>query len=223
MIGNLISDIASQTGIAGGVYGVAQLSATATGTFFSDKSRYPYFSRVSASTIDQTYAIKDVLLYYSDFGIGWTDVALICTSEEYGIDTSMNFIEIARDNDITIHTFQQFLIDQTNLFVELHEIKDSGARVIIAFVFLGYDNLIKSADEFGLVGENYVWFVSHTVVGNLDFNETTLQLSQGVIGSFQYIPDSVQFMIHFWNVGNHWIQLKIQVQVLVLFQPLLKC
>ena len=140
VIGNPLSEISSQTGIVGAVYGMAQLSSSATATGLSDTLKYPYFSRVCSSTDDQTFAIADIILYYSDFGIGWTDVALICTSEEYGINTSMNFIEVARDNDITISTFQQYITGVSDLHVEIQEIKDSGARVIVSFS-LDYYNL----------------------------------------------------------------------------------
>ena len=130
VIGNLVDDIAVQSGIVGGVYGVAQLSATASATFLTDKLTYPYFTTLATPSIDQVNAISDVILYYSEMGIGWTDVALICTTEEHGIDTSNNFIDVTNQNDITIRTFQQFLVGQTDLHVEMQEIKDSEARVI---------------------------------------------------------------------------------------------
>mmetsp|Transcript_1944 Transcript_1944/g.3087 ORF Transcript_1944/g.3087 Transcript_1944/m.3087 type:complete len:172 (+) Transcript_1944:3-518(+) len=83
VIGNLLTDTTAQSGIVGGVYGVTQLSATVSGTFLSDKLKYPYFTSLASPTIEQTLAITDVILYYSQFGIGWKDVALICTSEEW--------------------------------------------------------------------------------------------------------------------------------------------
>ena len=196
VLGNPLSEVTTYTGIVGGVYGVAQISYAASSTLLSDKSKYPYFSRLTASTEFQSLAIRDSIDYYSQFGLGWKKVGVIATSEEYGISVAKTFIDNAHDKDIEIATFEQFLLEQEDLSVEMGEFQKSGARVFFAAVLRQWEELIVAADSFGLVGENYVWFGPHVIVDD-PFDGDVARLSNGVIGTFQYFPEEDQDYIDF--------------------------
>jgi len=187
--GNPRSSTSIASGIAGTVYGVAQLSSTASTTALSDNSIYPFYSRISASILDQVRALRDSILYFSQFGLGWTDVAIISTTDAYGLNLAESFIEASEDQ-INVRTFQQILFGQ-DISVEIREVKQGGARVILGLVFFTeWSNLIVTADQNGLVGENYVWYTSHNIVDIPPRNETARKLTKGVIGAFQFIPHS---------------------------------
>ena len=192
VIGNPLSEISVLTGVVGNVLGVAQLSGSATSSRLSDKRVYPYYSRISSPSFSQTFAFRDLLLYYEEVqGLGWTDVAIISTTDEYGVNLATNFIETAED-DIDILTYQQFLPGASNINVELEEVKNSGARVILAFLFTGWETLVVEADKKGLVGEQYVWIVPDTIVGipfTNDSNSDAAKLSRGLIGDFIFVPE----------------------------------
>ena len=189
VVGHEFSFLAILTGIVGDVYDVAQLSSTATSSSLSDKQKYPYFSRLSPPSFGQVSLIIDTLLYFTNIrGRGWDSIGLISTTDEYGVDSAETLIENV-GNEISILTYQQYIPESTEFTVELNEIQKSGARVIVALVLDSYEGLIVEANDFGLVGENYVWFVPDAVVGTMFETEEASLLSNGVLGSFQYLPD----------------------------------
>ena len=190
MIGNPISLTSVANGIAAAVLGVAQLSSSASATALSDNLVYPFFSRMTPSVLNQVNALRDSILYFSQFGLGWTDAAIISTSDAYGISLAISFIENSEDV-INILTFQQILIGQEDISVEINEVKRGGARVILGLVlFTEWDIVITTADQNGLVGDHYVWYCSHSIVDSPPGNETVRELTRGTMGAFQFIPNS---------------------------------
>ena len=190
VVGNQLSSISELTGIAGNVYGIAQLSGVATSPFLSDKNKYPYYSRISASSTDQVSAIIATLKYYSSSGLGWEKVSIISTAEAYGINLSSAFIDEAAEEGITVASYEQFIIGTTDIDVELQEIQKSGARVILALIFTQWEFLITKANEYGLVGESYVWIVPNAIVGIIEEVQNVKELTRGVLGSQVYVPQN---------------------------------
>ena len=191
--GNPISTISVQTGIAAAVYDVAQLSSIANTAELSNKRKYPYYSRISLSTAPQILAIESAILHYAQNGPGWTNIAIISSTQEYGLSLAFPFIEhIKQHNKIVIETFQQILPLQADLSIEMREIKNSGARVIVSFTLDDWPNLIVHANDFGLVDEHHVWFTSDTVVGlgRLLEDENVRNLTRGAVGTFPFYPES---------------------------------
>eukprot|EP00339_Tiarina_fusa_P027599 CAMPEP_0117029484 /NCGR_PEP_ID=MMETSP0472-20121206/21346_1 /TAXON_ID=693140 ORGANISM="Tiarina fusus, Strain LIS" /NCGR_SAMPLE_ID=MMETSP0472 /ASSEMBLY_ACC=CAM_ASM_000603 /LENGTH=330 /DNA_ID=CAMNT_0004737263 /DNA_START=259 /DNA_END=1248 /DNA_ORIENTATION=+ len=158
-VGFSAANAATPGGTVGKVYDIAQLSAFAPSSLFSNKRVFPYFSRLAATTVSQIRTIHDYLLFASEnYGIGWTDVAVAAEVEDLNLDLATTFIDIAPSSIRTL-AYRTFLLGETNYETDLQEIKNSGARVIIAFVNNNFPTFHASANEFGLVGENYVWFV----------------------------------------------------------------
>lgn len=193
ILGNEKSAVAEFTGVVGKVYDIAQLSATAIGSSLSDISKYPFFSRVTASGDYHMFAMQDCISYYSSIGgAGWDGIAIITHTDGYGISLAETFT--TTNTLFEILSYQQFLLGSFSFDIEFGEIKNSGARVILAFLYsTTWDEFIVTANDFGLVGDNYVWFASASLVGSPVFSqhpENVLQLSRGVIGIFDYIPHS---------------------------------
>ena len=196
--GNPLSDVVAVTGQAATVYGVAQLSGTANTAVLSDKSLYPFFSRsyvpsqlLAGSTVDT------ILSFFERQGLGWDEIALLSTTEGYGIALAAAFLDFVDDEpDLQVITYQQFLNDAIDVSVEVGEIERSGARVIVAYLFAGVQTVIREADERGIIGEGYVWFTGPTIAGfastytNPDTGEVDeyiVEKLQGFLGSLVYL------------------------------------
>ena len=149
---------------------------------------------------DFAIATKESLLYYSQFEGGWTTVALFTKSDEFSVDSTENFIDVCEGtNEISIVAFQTFLPGATQFDIQLNEIKKSKARVILTFLSSEYALVLQEADKFGLVGDNYVWYVPSTavaipMVGN--------ELARGTIGSNIFIPYDTQEYFQFVDIWN---------------------
>uniref|UniRef100_A0A7S4IMH9 G-protein coupled receptors family 3 profile domain-containing protein n=1 Tax=Vannella robusta TaxID=1487602 RepID=A0A7S4IMH9_9EUKA len=198
VIGNYFVDNIKYTGSVGKVFDIAQLSASVSSPILSNDREYPYFSRLAPPATGQSKVIRETILNFASIQgpRGWDRCAIISTTDPYGVGLSEDFIEVMNEQDeIEIATYQQFIylgeIDGTkaDVQVELREIQDSKARIIVALIVGGYEDLIIDANEFGLVGDSFVWFVGDSISGNFLYNEEAIALSRGLLGTFQYIPE----------------------------------
>ena len=197
------------TGIVGAVYDVAQLSASAISSALSDKKKYPYYARTTNPSDGMMMAIRDTILHYSDIGgIGWSDIGIITHTDGYGTELAEAIIRFTESTIINVISYQQFLFQSFEFDIELTEISKSGARVLLGFVYsTTWESLVVAADSHGLVGENYVWFVSPSLVGSpvfINMNDDIARLSQGIVGVFDYIPFSGKVYDEFYE---KWISL----------------
>ena len=198
LIGFPVSSISEPVGQAGGVYNVAQLSSTTGSLKVSNNFNFPYFTRLSPSTENFATPIYETLKFYINTqGPIWSDVAIIASSDEFGISLSEAFVELGKD-DINVVLFRQFLQTSVtgtpNYEIELEEIKNSGVRIIMAFIVEPWSDFIITADKLGLVDEHHVWFTSDYTVGEKPFTEKAANLSRGLIAPFRYIPITDQLI-----------------------------
>ena len=197
------SGVAIETGNVGTVYGIAQATGIAAAQSISDKSRYPYFSRVSSPQIGQIQTLMATLLYFKDITkcSCWTNVGLITSTNLYDFELAQLLINNVMGTSIKIVTYQQFLFqgplsngDSSDYELELRELKDSGARVIFAPIyFRPWSEFIIAANEYGLVNENYVWITASALTGTSNFSflsDEVLELSRGMLGVTDYFPQS---------------------------------
>ena len=182
--------------MAGGVYDVFLLSPTASSTALSDKTLYPYFARSVPPNTEQAEAMVEFILYYHEItGIAqWLNVSVICTADDYGVDGSKQFIALGEVSTPPIFTksFQQFLVGATDVTIEVRELKDSGARVFIAYMGAeGYRTVIKEAKKKEIIGDYYVWICSDGCATDSIFEvpdgdqisaRSVKQLSRGLVG-----------------------------------------
>ena len=194
VLGNPTSLISTQTGVVGTVFNMAQLSFAAVAPLFSNKRVYPHYNRLVPSCTKQAQVLRDLLLYYSKEGPGWTDVAIISTTDPYGTTLSAEFTAITK-GEFVIRTYQQYRVAATNVTFEIAQIKQSSARLIVAFILFGWETVVIEANKQGLINEQHVWITSDTAVGIPFTNNVTseiAQLSRGLLGSFTYIPDNIK-------------------------------
>jgi len=186
VVGFPFSHIAEATGIVATEYGVAQLASMSASSLLSNERIYPYFSRLAASVREQAEAMRDTILYFSNIsGPGWKEVAIMSTVNGFTTNIATNFIDLS-EGKLEISSYQQALLGETDVSVELNEIKRSGARVILCLYFGDWISFIITANDFGLVGESYVWIVPETV-SLIPFPAPSF-LSRGVIGVNVHIP-----------------------------------
>merc|ERR1712137_204236 len=172
------------------VYEVALFSSLATS---SELTASPLFTRLTTPASDQTDAIQDAILHYANIQeFGWTDVAILSTTDQYGVSLSTNFINSAEARGINVVVYRQFVSDLGQFPPELQEIKNSGVRVIVAFVFEEWEPLIIEAGKIGLVDENHVWFVSDLVTATSFQTQEARQMGRGIIAAFQHLPQTQQ-------------------------------
>ena len=92
LTGNLVAETTASTAVTGSVYGIAELGTGVGSTPLSNKRLYPNYSRIFPSISLQVKTIRDVILHYGQNRRGWTDLALLSTTEELGVDMAKNFI-----------------------------------------------------------------------------------------------------------------------------------
>jgi len=195
MVGPLTSDEATLSGIAGSVYLIPQISYGATAASLSDDLTYPYFARVIPSDTYQSSVFIEVIHYYYSITRQeqWLSVGVICTADDYGVEGSKQFISLASVStpNITVPAFQQFLVDATDVYEEVNVLKDSNARVFLAFMFsTGFRVAMNEALKQSIVGDTYVWFCSDGCTSQESFIQpkndlakTLLYAERGMIGT----------------------------------------
>ena len=202
VVGNPVTDIATTTGIFANVYGMAQLSGSASGPILSNNQTYPYFSRLVPSAVVQVDAVFAALSYYSELSvggpIGWNKVAVICTADNYGLAVSQRFIAEATGKGIEVVSYQQYINGATDVSTEVRQLQNSGARVFVAFTFSGWPTLARAANSTGIIGNNYVWILGDAVTGlafflapdGVTLIPDAIENTRGAIGTLTSIPQT---------------------------------
>ena len=108
IFGNLGSSTALATAVTGYVLGMAELASVVGDTKLSNKKLYPNFSRCSPSVALQAETFRDVILFYGKGRPGWTDIALLSTSDDIGLDLSESFIDVIQGSPLKVISYRQF-------------------------------------------------------------------------------------------------------------------
>ena len=148
------------SGAATTVFKMVQLSHQATADVLSDKYRFPYFNRVCASDQFQAEAIVSILTYLADkSGLKqYREFSIIATSNDYGVDGARQIEKLAKEENLIIKTFQQFLPGATDVTVEIQELKSTGARVFVGIAGpIEFRPVLIEANKTQLIGDTYVW------------------------------------------------------------------
>ena len=144
--------------------------------------------------------MKETLLYYQNInGLGWTDVAVISTLSEFTTNLASDFIDVSYP-EVSVLSYQQFLGNEESLDVEFSELAKSKARVFIALIFGNWETFIEKANNYGLVGEQYVYIVPSTVC-DYAFSAPS-RLSQGILGATYYVTENtpqINDFLNYWN------------------------
>ena len=120
---------------------------------------FPLFNQIVPLYSDQAVAIAEILTYLSKKSgqKQYRDLSIIAASTNFGISGAKDMILASARYDITIKAYQQFVLDD-NVDIELHQIKNSGSRVILGIMEpIEFASVINSSMKIGLAGEGYVW------------------------------------------------------------------
>jgi len=196
------SNVAIPTGIAATVYGIAQLSSSAADTRLSDKSQYPYFSRMSPGSLGYEQTVVQAILYYAEqTERGWMDVGLMTQTEPSALTTAFNFIQLAGENDLKIASFQQILTGETNASVEVAELQKSGARVIFLVSFPAeLEVILQELIAFDMISDEYVYILSATI-SSIPFSEPKEEFRGAMSIGIHFPTDSPERLLldYLWN------------------------
>eukprot|EP01137_Pigoraptor_chileana_P018784 Opistho-2@78831 len=143
---------------------IGQLSYTAPSEVLSDKTVFPYFSRIGRSVGIEGIAMAKFLA-----NRGWTQIALI-TSVSFPI--SKGFLETSRLVGINILTEISVPTEGfPDLTESLTKVKESGARIILNTIENEASwHLYKEAMRMGVAGQDgYQWVAGSTVAGTFPF------------------------------------------------------
>ena len=189
------------------------MSGSATSATLSDKSSYPYFSRVVPADSYQGQAIASLVAHFK-----WNKTACISTTNDYGVDGILAFEAAAANYNISIATYQQFLPGATNVFVQVRELLNSKARVFVAFMLVAdFQTVLRQAQNAttNIIGPQYVWFCSDgcaTNSDNYDANNNPVPFFQnathGIIGTLPAVARGPA-----WDAfQSHWMSLNQSVR-----------
>jgi ABC-type branched-subunit amino acid transport system substrate-binding protein len=159
IIGSTYSDATLGLGIIARKNNIPLLATTASSPKLANRdadSGYPTFSRIYPDDEFQGIALIDLAVEFN-----WKNVATITKSlDTYAIGLTTSFSLAAQDKDITLAT--QVAVDPADsdevLNIILNNIKNSGSRIIYAFIYLPeLQRLIALADALGMIGDGWVW------------------------------------------------------------------
>jgi hypothetical protein len=108
VIGPLFSRDADISGQVLATFQIGQIATTASAPEFADKSKYPFFSRVTPNLAGQGKALAQ--LCYNN---GWLKVATIATTDSFGVGVATYFGLRADQLGIEIVSQQSFAIGTT--------------------------------------------------------------------------------------------------------------
>jgi len=190
-----LSDQCTIVAVASASYNILLVSASASASGLNNTALYRLFSRVVAGDNYQTDAMIQLIRFYYNQTRekNWLDVAVICTADEYGVSGSKDFINKAPGYNITLSTFQNFLLGATDVTVEVSELKNSGSRVFVAFMAAaGFQTVIRQAQIDGLIDNELIWICSDGCATDAIFeglsSHDEVAMRNNVAGMFGTVP-----------------------------------
>lgn len=142
------------TGMSAEVHRVPMVGYGATSDDFTDKMKYPWFSRVCPPDRYQAPALARTLS-----AIGWNDVAILNADESYGAGFAIQFADAFEAlPDHTVRARQSFAPDSSlaEFGVQIDAIRESKAKVILVSA-AGGDAVtaVRALQDAGLTGPGF--------------------------------------------------------------------
>uniref|UniRef100_A0A4W4H5V1 G-protein coupled receptors family 3 profile domain-containing protein n=1 Tax=Electrophorus electricus TaxID=8005 RepID=A0A4W4H5V1_ELEEL len=114
-----------------GLFGIAEVSHSATCACLSDKNQFPTFFRTVPSDHHQAAALARMVKYY-----GWTWIGAVRSDTDYGNYGMAAFLKAAQEEGICVEYSEAYYRTQPRIKLErvANVIRRSTARVIVAFI-----------------------------------------------------------------------------------------
>ena len=178
VVGGYDSSITGSMAAVAQSYLTPTLSSGARGNILSGGD-YDLFSRVIPAYKSEGLMLASIVTYY-----GWqNNVAFIASSDDYGIDTSKLFKQYLDVYGASPLAEERYFAGDEEFDDQLSKIRSSLARVIVIFGSDPKDvaNIILQADDYHLIGSQFVWFTgSPGSTSDLFYNSTTDQINSKV-------------------------------------------
>ena len=139
---------------------VPLISPSATSPSLSDGKAHPYFLRTIPSDAFGTIMMVDILQTLWNY----SSVALIHSTDSYGIGGADAFIQMAAMSGLSIRTTQSFFKDSTDFSIQQTALMQAGSRVIV-LMCPGSDasRFLRTALQAGVGGPGYLFFGGDTL------------------------------------------------------------
>jgi len=210
-VGNPLSEVSVSSGQAATTYGVAQVSSLTSSNLISNDLLYPYFSRLSPNSDEVTEAMTQMILQMIETqGDGWRRIAILATSDAYGVSLAESMIKQAKGTAIEVATYQTFLAEEGQVEVPMQEVVHSDARVIITFAISGFSAVLEEADAQGLIDDYHAFLAGPSMLSNPfaflhpngTVNPVMVDLLRGHIGA---TPKIYREGERYERLLEHWI------------------
>eukprot|EP00058_Branchiostoma_floridae_P007221 XP_002592709.1 hypothetical protein BRAFLDRAFT_67149 [Branchiostoma floridae] len=124
---------------------------------------FPYLLRMSAPDSVQSRALVDLVTYF-----GWTHMAILTSSDDYGIHGLVEFQAIAARKKWGIVSVQQFQtgndVKSVNATSQLKHIVGTGVRVVILNCLAQHaTRVLQQAEHLGMTRRGWAWVVTDGV------------------------------------------------------------
>jgi ABC-type branched-subunit amino acid transport system substrate-binding protein len=164
-------------------YQVPMLSTESTASSLSDKTLYPYFSRIMPPQGPLISSVVRVLKYY-----GWKRVNLIAPGDAFGEDFVTQFKRFATPLNIEVDLNLKFITGNavnnpgTNPSI-MTPLLRTNTRISILWTFDPFDfiELARWAADNALVGQGRVWIANSEAYQKMDETPGLLQASANVL------------------------------------------
>ena len=182
VLGQATSFVSTTTAKAATVFGMIQQSYAATSPSLSDRITYKYFSRILPPDDFQVNAMMALLSHLSEKTgqVQWREVAIISTTDAYGLGLANAFINDHHAKNFEVLGFQQFIPGAIDISVEMQEMKQTKSRVFFAcLLFSDWETVVNSAIELEIIGDAHIWLCpdgcttvdSYTTNNEIDYVE----------------------------------------------------
>jgi len=157
VLGSSCSTSTNGGALVASVYKVPIIGSMATSAEFSDKARYPYFTRTTYSVPDEIMSLFGFAAYY-----GLQRVILLTVSTSTGV-TFVSFAQQrASSAGVKIVRSLQFKespsVDEVNALLDV--VLEVNVRTIVVHAVPTAEPILKQARLRGLMGEGWAWLMS---------------------------------------------------------------
>ena len=183
VVGARTSSSTGPSAIVSGVYGLPQMSFTATSPELSDRFKYPSFARV----VPADDAAAGAAMHFFEQVVHSSHVALLYINDSFGNHYHQAFQHQAAQHNIVPVSFPlAFPPDPHDVQQQLLQLQATGVRHILMVVFSSHlELLLTQATELQIMGPNYFWMtgISTTYFNNLQFDNAAENATQAALAS----------------------------------------
>jgi len=162
------------------------VSFASTADVLSNKTAFPFFSRVVGPDRNQANAMVAVIRSF-----GWSRIGVLSANEEYGANFQLQLTTAAEANGITIEARTSFDHQASAKEIELpiRLIKETGVRVIIlASTDTDVANVFRAAEAVGAVGPGFTWIGPDGVSNARNFVGSSTHVGRAARGFLGLFP-----------------------------------